>query len=70
VGPLDASGGGRSWRRAASITDGFTGQAPDLGALEVGRPLPVWKRTGIVGGSIPREDVAHGTTIEVFTRAS
>jgi transposase InsO family protein len=24
------------------------------------------KRTGIVGGPIPREDVAHGTTIEVF----
>jgi hypothetical protein len=25
-----------------NVTDGFTGQAPDLGALEVGRPLPVY----------------------------
>jgi len=25
-----------------NITDGFTGQAPDLGALEVGRPVPVY----------------------------
>jgi hypothetical protein len=25
-----------------NITDGFTGRAPDLGALEVGRPLPVY----------------------------
>ena len=23
-----------------NVNDGFTGQAPDLGALEVGRPLP------------------------------
>ena len=23
-----------------NVTDGFTGRAPDLGALEVGRPLP------------------------------
>jgi hypothetical protein len=26
----------------ANVTDGFTGQAPDLGALEVGRPAPVY----------------------------
>ncbi len=26
----------------ANVTDGFTGQAPDLGALEVGRPVPVY----------------------------
>jgi len=25
-----------------NVTDGFTGQAPDLGALEVGRPIPVY----------------------------
>ena len=25
-----------------NITDGFTGQAPDLGALEVGQPMPVY----------------------------
>ncbi len=25
-----------------NVTDGFTGQAPDLGALEVGRPVPVY----------------------------
>jgi hypothetical protein len=25
-----------------NITDGFTGAAPDLGALEVGQPLPTW----------------------------
>lgn len=25
-----------------NVTDGFTGQAPDLGALEVGRPMPVY----------------------------
>ena len=25
-----------------NITDGFTGQAPDLGALEVGQPVPVY----------------------------
>ena len=25
-----------------NITDGFTGQAPDLGALEVGQPAPVY----------------------------
>ena len=25
-----------------NVTDGFTGQAPDLGALEVGKPLPTW----------------------------
>ncbi len=26
----------------AGVTDGFTGQAPDLGALEAGQPLPVY----------------------------
>jgi hypothetical protein len=26
----------------ANVTDGFTGQAPDLGALELGRPVPVY----------------------------
>jgi hypothetical protein len=25
-----------------NVTDGFTGQAPDLGALEVGKPVPTW----------------------------
>ena len=25
-----------------NVTDGFTGQAPDLGALEVGQPVPVY----------------------------
>jgi hypothetical protein len=25
-----------------NVTDGFTGQAPDLGALELGRPVPVY----------------------------
>jgi len=25
-----------------NVTDGFTGQAPDLGALEVGRPMPIY----------------------------
>lgn len=25
-----------------TITDGFTGKAPDLGALELGRPTPVY----------------------------
>ena len=25
-----------------NVTDDFTGAAPDLGALEVGRPLPHW----------------------------
>jgi hypothetical protein len=25
-----------------TINDGFTGKAPDLGALEVGQPLPHW----------------------------
>ena len=26
----------------AGVTDGFEGRAPDLGALEVGAPLPVY----------------------------
>jgi len=25
-----------------NITDGFTGRAPDLGALELGKPLPIY----------------------------
>ncbi len=25
-----------------NVTDGFTGQAPDLGALEIGRPVPIY----------------------------
>ena len=25
-----------------NVTDGFTGKAPDLGALEVGQPVPVY----------------------------
>jgi hypothetical protein len=25
-----------------NITDGFTGKAPDLGALELGQPLPTY----------------------------
>jgi len=25
-----------------NVTDGFAGQAPDLGALEVGQPLPIY----------------------------
>ena len=25
-----------------NVTDGFTGQAPDLGALEVGQPVPTY----------------------------
>jgi len=25
-----------------NVTDGFTGRAPDLGALEVGQPTPVY----------------------------
>ena len=25
-----------------NVTDGYTGQAPDLGALEAGRPVPVY----------------------------
>jgi hypothetical protein len=25
-----------------NITDGFSGRAPDLGALEVGKPLPIY----------------------------
>jgi hypothetical protein len=25
-----------------NVTDGFAGQAPDLGALEVGKPVPTW----------------------------
>ena len=25
-----------------NVNDGFTGQAPDLGALEVGQPLPIY----------------------------
>jgi hypothetical protein len=25
-----------------NVTDGFTGQAPDLGALELGQPAPVY----------------------------
>ena len=28
--------------RLANINDDFTGQAPDLGAYEVGKPLPVY----------------------------
>jgi hypothetical protein len=35
------------------VTDDFAGQAPDLGALEVGRPIP---RYG-PGGNTDREDV-------------
>jgi hypothetical protein len=26
----------------ANVTDGFSGQAPDLGALEVGQPAPIY----------------------------
>jgi hypothetical protein len=38
-----------------NVTDGFSGQAPDLGALEVGRPLPVYgPRTGQVRGGPAR----------------
>lgn len=25
-----------------NVTDGFTGSAPDLGALELGQPLPIY----------------------------
>ena len=25
-----------------TVNDGFTGRAPDLGALEIGRPAPHW----------------------------
>jgi hypothetical protein len=28
------------WVVLPDITDGFTGQAPDLGALELGQPVP------------------------------
>jgi len=28
--------------RLANVNDGFTGNAPDMGALEVDRPLPVY----------------------------
>ena len=30
----------------ANINDGFTGKAPDLGALEVGQPLPTYGPRG------------------------
>ena len=29
-------------RRSPTVTDGFAGRAPDLGALELGAPLPVY----------------------------
>ncbi|HEY2930972.1 MAG TPA: hypothetical protein VGK99_04435 [Acidobacteriota bacterium] len=28
--------------RLPNVNDDFTGQAPDLGALETGKPLPVY----------------------------
>jgi hypothetical protein len=48
--PLDPSGGARCRPAAAidrgvvvpDVNDGYTGRAPDLGALEAGQPLPVY----------------------------
>ena len=41
--PQGRLGGRRSrHRRSPTVTDGFAGRAPDLGALELGAPLPVY----------------------------
>jgi len=37
-------GGGRRGSKAANVNDGFTGKAPDLGAYEVGQPIPHYGR--------------------------
>ena len=45
-----------------SITDGFTGRAPDLGAIETGQPAPHYgPRTPVLGGQ------AYGQTFRAFT---
>jgi hypothetical protein len=40
----------------------------EAGAIDQHTRFTVLNRTGFVGGHIPREDVAPGTTIEVFPR--
>ena len=41
--PAAGFGGDRSRRRRfPNVNDGFTGKAPDLGALEAGQPLPIY----------------------------
>ncbi len=45
-----------------TITDGFTGQAPDLGALEFGQPVPHYgPRTPVVGVQ------KYGSTFRAYT---
>jgi hypothetical protein len=46
----------------ATITDGFTGKAPDLGALEFGRPVPHYgPRTPVAGLQ------KYGSTFRAYT---
>jgi len=46
----------------ATITDGFTGKAPDLGALEFGKPVPHYgPRTPVVGLQ------KYGSTFRAYT---
>jgi hypothetical protein len=37
-----------------TVTDGFTGQAPDLGALERDRPAPVYGPRPVATGQKPK----------------
>jgi hypothetical protein len=38
-----------------TITDGFTGIAPDLGAYELGAPVPVYGPRGALSGMPPAD---------------
>ena len=38
-----------------TITDGFTGRAPDLGALEMGKPLPHYGPVRWPAGGVPAD---------------
>jgi hypothetical protein len=43
-----------------SVSDGFVGKAPDLGALEVGQPQPIWgQRPQQICGFFERGDVGR-----------
>ena len=46
-----------------TITDGFTGKAPDLGALEFGRPAPHYGPRTRVPGIVPQDKAGSGSSV-------
>lgn len=49
----------------ANINDGFTGSAPDLGAYEIGRPIPQYGPGGSDPSSTPSVDAAVAVSLQV-----